>query len=203
MPTKTRKRLPRAEREARMLDAADLVFGRRGFQGASMDEIARRSGITKALLYQYFGSKEGLFEAAVERGVARLFEALGAAVADVPAGPAKVAAFIDGFFSHVDANRDSLWLLYAEASSRSVNAMRQRNADLIAGLVSAGFEELGRRPDPKELSVLSHYLVGAGEQVARWWVEHPEVPKEVVIDRFTESAVGAIASLFQAASAHT
>src|SRR5688500_12640369 len=102
MATGTRKRLPRAEREARMLDAADLVFGRRGFQGASMDQIARRSGITKALLYQYFGSKQGLFEAAVERGVARLFEALGAAVADVPAGPDKVAAFIDGFFTHVD-----------------------------------------------------------------------------------------------------
>ena len=40
-----------------MLDAAEAVFGRRGFHGASMDEIARRSGITKALLYQYFGSK--------------------------------------------------------------------------------------------------------------------------------------------------
>src|ERR671930_1407894 len=83
MAATPRKRLPRAEREERMLDAAEAVFGKHGFQAASMDEIARRSGITKALLYQYFGSKEGLCEAAVERSRARLFDALRDATAAV------------------------------------------------------------------------------------------------------------------------
>ena len=71
-----RRRLPRGEREERMLDAGERIFGARGFRSASMDEIAEASGITKALLYQYFGSKEGLYEACLERGRARLFEDL-------------------------------------------------------------------------------------------------------------------------------
>jgi AcrR family transcriptional regulator len=202
MATRTRKRLPRAEREARMLDAAEFVFGRRGFQGGSMDEIARRSGITKALLYQYFGSKEGLSEATIDRAVARMFEALRAAVEPVPPGVGQITAFVEGFFDFIDANRESLWLLYAEASSSSVNAMRQRNADLIAELMQAGFEELGRGPTPESLDILSQYLVGAGEQTARWWADRPDVPKQAVVAQFNEAAVGAIVALFRAAPAH-
>jgi AcrR family transcriptional regulator len=197
--TKSRKRLPRAEREERMLDAAEAAFGRRGFQGVSMDEIARRSGITKALLYQYFGSKEGLCEATVDRGVARLFAALEEATAEVPPGPAQVTAFVQGYFDYIDATRDSFWLLYAEASPSAVNAMRQRNAAAIGDLIANGFEELGRDADADAIAVLAQYLVGAGEQVARWWVDQPDVPKEVVVARFGEAAGAAIAAAFGAA----
>jgi AcrR family transcriptional regulator len=200
--TKTRKRLPRAEREERMLDAAEAVFGRRGFHGASMDEIARRSGITKALLYQYFGSKEGLCEATVDRGVARMFAALEEATEAVPPGPAQVAAFAQGYFDYVDATRGSFWLLYAEASSTAaLNAMRQRNADLIADLIARAFEELGRQPDAARLALLAQYMVGAGEQVARWWVGRPGASKDQVVSHFVDAVGAAIAAAFEAAPA--
>src|SRR5712691_11839152 len=140
MAATTRKRLPRAEREERMLDAAETVFGRHGFQVASMDEIARRSGITKALLYQYFGSKEGLYEACVERGRADLFEVLREAVSAAPPGREQLAAFVNGYFDFVEENRGVWWLLYGEASSSAVNAMRARNAELIADLLRASLE---------------------------------------------------------------
>jgi AcrR family transcriptional regulator len=199
MTTKTRKRLPRAEREERMLDAAEAAFGKRGFQGASMDEIARRSGITKALLYQYFGSKEGLCEATVERGVAHMFEALERATAAAPPGLPQVVAFVRGYFDYVEAHRSSFWLHYAEASAPVVNRMRERNADVIAGLIARGFEQLGRAADPEAIELLSQYLVGAGEQAARWWAERPDFPKDVLVTRFTEATVAAIATAFEAA----
>src|SRR5918998_3171814 len=142
--TAPRKRLPRAEREERMLDAAEDVIGRRGFHGASMDEIARSSGITKALLYQYFGSKELLCEATVDRGVARMFAALRDATAEVPAGPRQIEAFVRGYFDYVDATRTTFWRLYTEASPAALNAMRQRNAEAILELLGQTFEELGR-----------------------------------------------------------
>jgi AcrR family transcriptional regulator len=197
--TKTRKRLPRAEREERMLDAAEAVFGRRGFQAASMEEIARRSGITKALLYQYFGSKEGLCEATVDRGVARMFVALEKATAAVPPGAAQVVAFTEGYFDYIEASRGSLWLLYAEASSTAaLNGMRRRNAQLIADLIARAFADLGREADPVSLEVLAEHFVGAGEQVARWWADRKDVPKDVVVARFRDSAVAAIGALFEA-----
>jgi AcrR family transcriptional regulator len=192
----TRTRLPRAEREERMLDAAEAIFGRQGFHSASMDEIARRSGITKALLYQYFGSKEGLCEACVERSRVRLFEALREAVDAVPPGEGKVVAFVRGYFDHIEANRNSMWLLYAEASTTAVTAMRKRSAELIAEMLKDGFTQLDRKPDARSLELLAQHLVGAGEQVARWWTDHPSVPKKVVTQRFLESAGGAISAVF-------
>ncbi|TMK38605.1 MAG: helix-turn-helix transcriptional regulator [Actinobacteria bacterium] len=50
-----------------MLDVADAVFAERGYHGASMDDIARRVGVTKPMLYNYFGSKQGLYLAGVQR----------------------------------------------------------------------------------------------------------------------------------------
>ncbi|HEY8584880.1 MAG TPA: TetR/AcrR family transcriptional regulator [Capillimicrobium sp.] len=195
MATTPRKRLPRAEREQRMLDAAEHVFGEHSFGSASMEEIAQRSGITKALLYQYFGSKEGLYEATVERSRAELFRALEASVASVPPGTPRLEAFVDGYFDYVEANRGHWWLLYGEASSAAVNAMRERNAELIAGLLA---DELDGSPvAPEAIAVLAHVLVGAGEQVGRWWAARPGVPKALVKAQFRAAASGAIAAAFR------
>jgi AcrR family transcriptional regulator len=194
-----RKRLPRAEREQHMLDAAGEVFGQHGFQTASMDEIARRSGITKALLYQYFGSKEGLYDACVERGRAELFAGLREVVEAEQPGPARLGAFVQGYFDFVDENRGVWWLLYGEASSAAVNEMRRRNAELIAELLADAFEETGRLPDDGALQLLSNHLVGAGEQVGRWWADRPDVPKATVVGSFMELAGGAIDAVFRTA----
>ena len=200
MATPTRKRLPRAEREKRMLDAAQHVFGQTTFAAASMEEIAERSGITKALLYQYFGSKEGLYEATVERGRAELFAALQAAVAQEPPGPARLTGFVRGYFDYIEAHRGVGWLLYGEASSSAVNAMRERNAELIGELLAETMAAQGRRPDAESLTVLAHALVGAGEQVGRWWMTRDDVPKDVAVDRFLAVASGAIDVVFRAAT---
>jgi AcrR family transcriptional regulator len=200
MAPPTRKRLPRAEREKRMLDAAQHVFGQTAFAAASMEEIAERSGITKALLYQYFGSKEGLYEATIERGRAHLFAALQAAVEGEPPGASRLDAFVHGYFDYIERHRDVPWLLYGEASSAAVNAMRERNAELISELLAETMAQQGRVPDAGSLTVLAHALVGAGEQVARWWIAHDDVSKQVAVDRFLAVASGAIDAVFRAAT---
>jgi AcrR family transcriptional regulator len=192
-----RKRIPRAEREQRMLDAAEAVFGRESFQSASMEEIAQRSGITKALVYHYFESKEGLYEACVERGRARLFAALAEAVASAPAGRGRLLAFVEGYFDYVEANRDSWWLLYGETASAAVNSMRGRNAQLISELVATEIASTGRAVDDDTLQLLAHALVGAGEQVGRWWATRPDVPKSEVVARFLTLSGGTIGAAIQ------
>src|SRR5919198_574733 len=146
MAATTRKRLPRAEREDRMLDAAEAVFGKHGFQAASMDEIARKSGITKALLYQYFGSKEGLYEACLERGRARLFDEL-ERVAEAASSPLdRLRGVVTAYFDYIDEHRADAWLLYGDASMEAVNEMRRRNAEVIAGLIERDVTAAGTKP---------------------------------------------------------
>jgi AcrR family transcriptional regulator len=201
MPTPTRKRLPRAEREERMLDAAAHAFAEHGFQAASMEQIAEGSGITKALLYQYFGSKEALYAACVERGRAELFDEIGQALAEVPPGPARLRVFVERYFDSLEANRGSWWLLYGETSTPAVNAMRERNAEAIGRAVRGVLEAADREPDPARVELLAHALVGAGEQVGRWWAEHGDVPKAEVVEHFLVVAGGAIDAVFRQGAA--
>src|ERR1700721_110456 len=62
-----RRRMPRPERERQMPEVAGRSFAARGFHAVSMDEIAKQAGISKPMLYQYFGSKEGLYVAYVRQ----------------------------------------------------------------------------------------------------------------------------------------
>lgn len=66
-----------ARRAERLLDVATEVFLEKGYQGASMIEIARRAGASKQTLYSRYPSKAELFAALIERKAARLFEAIG------------------------------------------------------------------------------------------------------------------------------
>ena len=59
------KRLKAAERKASILAVAKLLFADKGFHGVSVDEIAKRLGVSPAVLYQHFPSKEALYEAAL------------------------------------------------------------------------------------------------------------------------------------------
>src|SRR5581483_9881124 len=61
------RRMPRPERERQMLEVAGRSFAAHGFHAVSMDEIAKQAGISKPMLYHYFGSKEGLYVAYVRQ----------------------------------------------------------------------------------------------------------------------------------------
>ena len=70
------KRLPRAVREQQMLDSAITVLAHNGYHNTSMDAIARQAEISKPMLYLYYGSKEELFAACLERESRRFIEAI-------------------------------------------------------------------------------------------------------------------------------
>jgi AcrR family transcriptional regulator len=66
--------MARAEREQQMLDVAEQAFAERGYQAVSMADIAERVGVTKPMLYEYFGSKDGLLLACIARCRAELYD---------------------------------------------------------------------------------------------------------------------------------
>ena len=64
-----KRRRDRAAREREILEAAERIFGERGYQGTSMDDVAAKVGVSKPLIYQYYGSKDGLFREILRRRV--------------------------------------------------------------------------------------------------------------------------------------
>jgi AcrR family transcriptional regulator len=177
-----RSRLPRAERELQILDIAHACFAERGYGAVTMDEVAAQAGVTKPLLYAYFGNKERLYRACMERGgdamLATVVEAIRAAE-----GPTE--ALRDGlraFFAFVDGDRDAWRVLFDETLpaggelARSVADYRERLAGLVAQTQLALVPAHNRERAATEIEALSHALLGASEALARWWLRTGAMP---------------------------
>src|SRR4051794_2206270 len=113
-----RRRLPRAEREPQMVDAALALFTERGFDAVSMDEIAARVGVTKPMLYSYFGSKEGLYLACIERAARPMMAAMQTAVVAEADPDRRLWAGLRSFLGWVDDHREVWARFFVQASAR-------------------------------------------------------------------------------------
>jgi AcrR family transcriptional regulator len=162
------KRLPRAVREQQMLDAAVQMFSINGYHETSMDAIAAEAAISKPMLYLYYGSKEELFGACLNRELTRFIDVVRAGI-DFKQSPKDLLRnTILSFLNYIDANRASWIVLYTQATNsqtfaHTVREGRERIIDLVSRLLQAGT----RNPEPEaDFDMTAVALVGAGEAVA-------------------------------------
>jgi len=176
--------MPRERREQLILDVAGHVFARAGYDAAPMDEIAERAGVSKPMLYTYFGSKEGLYLAYIERAGGELLERL---VGAAPIGDQSAAGLrsrITEFLAFVEEHADGWRVLYREMAS--TRPLAERVAQLRARIVDAIRRMIETAPETRPVyagaaaDAIAHAIVGAGESLANWWLNHPELPRETV-----------------------
>ncbi|MGE9697065.1 MULTISPECIES: TetR/AcrR family transcriptional regulator [unclassified Streptomyces] len=175
------RRMPRAERERQMLDAAVRVIGRRGYQAASMDEIAEAAGVSKPLVYLYLHSKEALFTACVEREARTLIAAISEAVSQRDPADRQLWSGLLAFFRYADERADGWRLLHIQSRTHGepfaglADTMRARVLGFVTALLtratraSDGAGDLGEH----ELTGLAHALVGAAESLATRAADDP------------------------------
>ena len=167
-------------RERQLLELAEELFAERGYAGASMDELARRAGVTKPVVYELFGSKDGLFGACVDRSIERLAAEIAAAVRAETEPEARLRAGGIAFLRFAADNRVA-WDLMSMGGrfAEKARAVRSSQAELIRELMA---EMAAEGTDPRELEVAAHAVNAAYEGVAHWMWEHPDVPIEQIAD---------------------
>jgi AcrR family transcriptional regulator len=198
MAAPTRRRLTAEERRAGILDAALAVFSERGYHPSSIDDIAREAGISKALIYEHFESKQGLYADLLEHNANELFERLAAAVAriEVESGAARLATGLDAFFAFVEERRESWRILFRDVADPETAAVLGRILDQVTGVVAdliaqdPGVRELDQdtRQSDHAIRLLAQMLVGAVQSVANWWADHREVPREQIVEMVMDFA---------------
>ena len=170
-----------------MLEVAERAFARRGFHAASVDAIAEGAGISKPMIYAYFGSKEGLYRACMDRARMRLAETLRAG-ADAGAEPdEQLWLGLLAFFTFVEEQRDSWAILFGEATAgagpfaKEAAELRRQVGGLVSDLLRGAAAGEGVDSAALELTEpLAHALVGGAETLARWWRDNPSEPRERV-----------------------
>ena len=160
--------MPRAVREQQMLDAAVQIFSVNGYHETSMDAIAAQAEISKPMLYLYYGSKEELFGACLNRELGRFVDSVRGDIDFAKSPKELLRNAVVSFLSYIDANRASWMVLYTQATSsqafaHTVREGRERIIDLVGRLLRAGT----RHPEPDtDFDMMAVALVGAGEAVA-------------------------------------
>lgn len=169
------RRMPRAERERQMLAVAEEVFAERGYAGAAMDEIAERVGVSKPMLYEYFGSKDGLFGACVSRVRAELLDATRRAVEGAPSAEEAMRRGHRAFFTFVDDHAAAWSVLLNESrvtrgpAASAIDTIRDQQTGFIVELLAGYGPDVPRA----ELEAYAQLLVGAAERLAVWRTDHP------------------------------
>lgn len=107
-------------RRAELIDAANAVFARKGFAGASVDEIAKMAGVAKGTVYLYYPSKHDIYWAALESGIVALDKAMRAAVEAAPASlHAQLLAVARTKIAYFDERRDFFRIFFSELGSQA------------------------------------------------------------------------------------
>jgi AcrR family transcriptional regulator len=186
--TPVRTRLPRAERMEQTVAAAHALFAERGYAAVTMDDVAAAVGVTKPLLYNYFGNKEQLYLACLAQAgdalVATVVEAVGQTT-----NPAEALRLgLHAFFGFVDGDRSAWAVLFDETLpaggeiAEQVATYRTRLRDLIAASLLDQLPARSRERARTEVEALSTAIMGAAEALVRWWLRTGAMPAAEAAD---------------------
>ena len=175
-----KKRLSAPARRAQLIGVGRRVFAQRGYEGASVEEVARLAGVSKPVLYEHFGGKEGLYAVVVDREietvVALITTAIGSGTPRQRTERATAA-----FLHYVEAEPEGFAILCHDSPvavsgggmSSLLSTVAQRVGDVFAHMFKgAGYS-------PRYAPIYAHALIGMVTFVGQWWTEakSPSVDK--------------------------
>lgn len=166
----TRTRLDPELRREQIVDAAERVFHGRDPSDVTFEQVAEAAGVSRALVYNYFGDKGGLLAAVYLRNFQRLDDALVAAMNTASSAPERLRAIIRCYLDFARKN-EACWTVISSAEVKShpvVQTARARRYERMA-------EAWGSTPDGR---LLARGIVGMLEAATFDWLEHRDVDAE-------------------------
>jgi AcrR family transcriptional regulator len=183
-----RKRLTAAERREVIELAAMEVFAERGYHGAAMDEIARRSGVTPPVIYDHFESKPALHRRLLERTRDDLLAMWRENLGGDGTLEQQIAQAFDAWARYVEAHPYAPRMFFRETTGISeVSAMHREIAadanDALAEILGGlpGSAHLRAKGAPLAFAMASEVIRGGLTELAIWWSDHPEVLREQIV----------------------
>lgn len=165
-----KKRLTAAERRVQLMEVGRAVFASHGYEATSIEEVAQRAGVSKPIVYEHFGAKEGLYAAIVEREMDSLVTRVSESISQGSPRERFEGAVL-AFMRYVKEEpagfavltRDSPTASARRGLTRVIDDLAQRVGDIF----QSEFERAGYTP--KVAPIYANALVGMVTQVGQWW----------------------------------
>lgn len=175
------------QRREALLDAAELEFANLGFEAARLEDIAQATGVTKAVVYRHFPSKDALFLAVTARACASIERAIDETLRQPAPADELLARALRVWFEFVAERSSALAILASPTSGLGVagelivttrNNIVARIARVFAGPPPPSIE-MGRRQWVLVVEGCVRAIVGGAEAIAQWWSKTHPYPVEV------------------------
>jgi AcrR family transcriptional regulator len=178
---KAKKKLTAADRREQLIAVGCAVFAKRGYEATSMEEVAREAGVTKPVVYEHFGGKEGLYAVVLDREIAALVERVSHGIAQ--GGPReRFQGAVAAFLRYVEDHPDGFAVLTRdpprEEMRSGVTQVVTNLSERVGSVFAQEMKKLGF--NPKTSALYANGLIGMVTQVGHWWVENPSMPVDDV-----------------------
>lgn len=185
-----------AERREQLIEIARTVFAEKGFDGASVEEIAARAEVSKPVIYEHFGGKEGLYAVVVDREVRQLLgmmrEALTSGSPRLLLEQAAIA-----LLDYIEQSSEGFRILVRDSplgsASGSYVSIMGDIATRVEGILVDEFKKRGF--DAKAAPMYSQMLVGMVGTTGQWWLDTRKPAKEVVAANLVNLAWNGLSGL--------
>jgi AcrR family transcriptional regulator len=187
--TQPKRRMSAPERREAILAAALDTFSSAGFHDTSLEQVARRAGISKALIYEHFASKRDLHAALLDTYIHELLARVTEAIAAASPGEERLRTGTEAFLRFVEQRRDAWRMLVRNIGDADVAAAFDRLMHEVAAAITVQMAADAPPEPPAEaipqevaIEMLAQQLIGALLGLANWWDEHREMPRDHVLE---------------------
>jgi AcrR family transcriptional regulator len=177
-----------AERRDVIVRTATEVFAERGYDGASIDEIARRSGVSAPVVYDHFASKQDLYERLLERTRDELLEVWREHLFTDEPAEVRFPRAIAAWAAYVETHHDGTRMYFRDPTGVPAvrefhRAIHEQGRAALAAILGReeGAENIAGTADPEALEMAVEVMRAGLGGLAIWWAEHPHVPREQVV----------------------
>jgi AcrR family transcriptional regulator len=178
-----RNRMTGPQRRQQLIEVGRRLFAERGFEGTTVEEIAATAGVSKPVLYEHFGGKEGLYAVVVDREIQALLGQMTAALTQEGAhARSLLEAAAMALLDYIENSTDGFRILVRDSppgqSTGSFASLISDIASQVEHILAAEFKR--RRLDPKTAPLYAQMLVGMVAIPGGWWLDSRRMKKEDV-----------------------
>ena len=184
------------ERREQLLDIGRRLFAERGLDGTSIEEIAARADVSKPVVYEHFGGKEGLYAVVVDREVER-FLAMATRLLAGEDNMEKFEVAAVELLRYIQDNSDGFRILVRDSNPSSGSGTFASLISDIAGQVEYILGDMlrDRGYDPKLAPVYAQMLVGMVAFTGQWWLDARKPELEAVAAHLVNLAWNGLSQL--------
>jgi AcrR family transcriptional regulator len=195
--TSARSRMTGKQRREQLIEVGRKLFADKGFEGTTVEEIAAKASVSKPVVYEHFGGKEGLYAVVVDREIAALLGGITGTLSGELGSRETLERAALALLDYIESNTDGFRILVRDSptgqATGSFASLISDVASQVEHILAAEFKR--RRLDPKTAPLYAQMLVGMVALTGQWWLDSRKMKKADVAAHLVNLAWNGLAGM--------